>query len=141
MKAKLILIGCALLFVSNVADAQEANAPTSAQEQEAPTAKMTGEDMMGHKSGMMGGGMMGRGMMCGDKMSDGMMGSGMMGRGMCMRVMFALMDADGDGGLSLEEFQTAHAKIFKAVDANEDGKVTAAELRTFMSGGSPTSPQ
>jgi len=72
-------------------------------------------------------------------MSHGMRGRGMMGRGMCMRVMFALMDTDGDGTLSLEEFQTAHAKIFKAIDANKDGKVTLEEMQMFFHGGSPTS--
>jgi Ca2+-binding EF-hand superfamily protein len=72
-------------------------------------------------------------------MGRGMMGRGMMGHGMCMRVMFVLMDTDGDGTLSLEEFQTAHAKIFKAIDANKDGKVTLEEMQMFFHGGSPTS--
>jgi EF hand len=131
MKAQLILIASALLLISNFAGAQERTAPSAgAQEQEAPTAKMTGEDTMGH----MGGGMMGHGTMC-----HGMKGYGMMGHGMCKRIMFALMDTDGDGTLSVEEFQTAHAKIFKAIDANKDGKVTPEEMEMFMSGGSPTS--
>ena len=100
MKTKLILIACALLLVSHAAGAQEPEAPsTGAQEQEAPTAKMTGQDMMGHT----GGGMMGH----------GMRGRGMMGHGMSMRIIFVLMDTDGDGTLSLEEFQNAHAKIFR----------------------------
>jgi len=77
----------------------------------------------------------GRGMMG----QGGMMGRGMMGHGMCMRVMFVLMDTDGDGTLSLEEFQTAHAKIFKAIDADKDGKVTLQEMQMFFRGGSPTS--
>jgi hypothetical protein len=41
-------------------------------------------------------------------------------------------------GLSLEEFQTAHAKIFKAIDAKTDGKVTLEEMQMC---GSPTSDQ
>ena len=65
---------------------------------------------------MMGGeGMMGRGMMREGMMSEGMMGRGMMGPMMspfAMRIMFALMDADGDGTVSLQEFQTAHERIF-----------------------------
>src|SRR6266496_3748614 len=55
------------------------------------------------------GGMMGRGMM-GER---GMMGHGMMGRGMTMRMIFALIDADGDGTISLQEFQAAHERIFR----------------------------
>ena len=131
MKAQLILIASTLLLMSNFAGAQEQTAPSAgAQEQEAPTAKMTGEDTLGH----MGGGMMDHGTMC-----HGMMEHGMMGHGMCKRIMFALMDTDGDGTLSVEEFQTAHAKIFKAIDANNDGKVTPEEMEMFFRGGSPTS--
>ena len=133
MKAQLILIASALLLVSNIAGAQEApsagaqeqKAPSAgAQEQEAPSAKMKGEDMMGH-------------MGC-RTMGHGMMRRGMMPHGMPMRLMMILMDTDGNGALSLEEFQAAHAKIFKGIDADKDGKVTPTEMEIFFSGGSPT---
>ena len=40
---------------------------------------------------------------------------GMMGPA-AMRIIFALMDRDSDGTVSLEEFQAAHERIFKAMD-------------------------
>jgi hypothetical protein len=84
-------------------------------------------DMM--PGGMMGRGMMGRGMMGG---GGGMMG-GAMGPSMMFRMMFALMD-DGDGKISLQEFQAAHERIFKAMDGNKDGQVTQEEMQAFMHG-------
>ncbi|MGY3484175.1 Ca2+-binding EF-hand superfamily protein [Bradyrhizobium sp. USDA 4011] len=77
-----------------------------------------GAGMMGHE-GMMGGHMMGHGMMASPVM---------------MRMMFALMDADGDGTISLQEFQAAHERIFKAMDANKDGKLTLEEMQAFIHG-------
>jgi hypothetical protein len=162
MKAKLTLIASALLLMSNLAGAQEQNAPSAsaqeqkapsagAQEQAAPSAKMTGQEepsagaqhkepgeKMGEVMKNLGQGMMnlGQTMMVGQSM----MGQGHPG-GMMYRMMFVLMDTDGDGTLSLEEFQTAHAKIFKAIDTNKDGKVTLEEMQTFFHGGSPTSDQ
>jgi Ca2+-binding EF-hand superfamily protein len=44
------------------------------------------------------------------------------------------MDADGDGKLSLQEFQAAHERIFKAMDADKDGSVTLEEMEAFMRG-------
>ena len=38
------------------------------------------------------------------------------------------MDKDGDGAVSLKEFNVFHAERFKAMDSNSDGKVTGAEL-------------
>src|SRR6266700_7787822 len=72
-----------------------------------------------------GPGMMGEGGMLG----CGMMGRGMMGHGgmmvpVIMRIIFSLMDSDGDGTISLQEFQAAHERIFKAMDANKDGRLT-----------------
>jgi hypothetical protein len=63
-----------------------------------------------------------------------MMGSGMMGPGM-MRMMLIVMDTDGDGALSLEEVQTVHARMFAAMDGNDDGRVTPEEMEAFMHGG------
>jgi Ca2+-binding EF-hand superfamily protein len=57
-----------------------------------------------------------------------------MGSGMMMRMIFTLMDSDGDGTLSLEEFQAAHARIFKGMDADKDGRLTLEEMQTFMRG-------
>ena len=87
-------------------------------------------DQFRYHRGMMGGGMMGGGMM-----GHGMMGQGY-GRGspMAMRIIFSLMDANGDGKLSLEEFQAAHERIFKAMDADHDGTVTFEEMQAFIRG-------
>ena len=64
----------------------------------------------------------------------GMMGGGMMGHSVVMRIIFGLMDANGDGKLSLEEFQAAHERIFKAMDTDHDGTVTLEEMEAFMHG-------
>ena len=76
-----------------------------------------------------------RGMMGGAMMGHGMMGQGY-GRGspVAMRIIFSLMDANGDGKLSLEEFQAAHERIFKAMDADHDGTVTFEEMQAFIRG-------
>lgn len=91
-------------------------------------------------SGMMGPGMMRHGGMGGGMME--MMRRGMMGQrampGPVLRVIFALMDSDGDGTVSLQEFQAAHERIFKAMDANKDGVLTLEEMQAFI-GGEPRS--
>ena len=53
---------------------------------------------------------------------------------MMMRMLFAMMDSDGDGIVSLQEFQAAHERIFKAIDANKDGRLTLEEIQAFMQG-------
>jgi EF hand len=129
----------------SVAQAQAPAAPTLGSQQ-SPTGTQGGGSMMDPR--MMGGGMMGGGMMGGGMMGrEGMMGAGRMGKGqlggmapMMMRMMFSLMDADGDGKLSIQEFQAAHERIFKAMDANKDGFVTFEEMQNFVRGGTP-SPQ
>ena len=50
------------------------------------------------------------------------------------RMIFALMDRDGDGIVSLEEFQAAHASIFKAMDADKDGTVSMEEMQDVFHG-------
>jgi hypothetical protein len=104
------------------------------------------QDDNGHGGGRMmgswhhrdwGRGAMGRGMM--DR--GGMMGPGSMGRGMMMRMMFSLMDADGDGAVSLQEFQAAHERIFRGMDANKDGRLSLEEIQTFMQGARRSVPR
>ena len=66
---------------------------------------------------------------------SGMMGhGGMMGPPVMMRIIFSLMDSDGDGTISLQEFQAAHERIFKGMDANKDGRLTPEEMQAFMQG-------
>ena len=84
---------------------------------------MRGRGMMGH------GGTMGRGMG-----EEGTTGRGMMAPPVMMRIIFSLMDGDGDGTISLQEFQAAHERIFKGMDANKDGRLTPEEMQAFMQG-------
>ena len=54
-----------------------------------------------------------------------------------MRMIFSLMDSDGDGTIALQEFQAAHERIFKGMDSNKDGRVTQEEMQAFMRGTRP----
>ena len=103
--------------------AQDRMMPQPVQQQAQSQPQPTGQE---------GSGMMGQGGM----MSGGMMGRGMMGGGapVMLRMMFALIDTDSDGTISLQEFQAAHERIFKAMDTNKDGKLTLEEMQTFMHG-------
>ena len=102
-----------------------AQAPSTQLTPGGPMMQQQGQDdYHGH---LMGGGLMGRGMM-GQGYARCMMGP------MAMRIIFSLMDANGDGKLSLEEFQAAHERIFKAMDADHDGTVTLEEMQAFMRG-------
>ena len=82
------------------------------------------QQMQSHPMGQEDAGTMGQGGM----MGRGMMGGGAMGPPIMFRMMFALMDADSDGTISLQEFQAAHERIFKAMDSNKDGKLTLEEM-------------
>ncbi len=78
-----------------------------------------------------------------DMMPGGMMGCGatrptMMGGMMSvplsrhmMKLMFAIVDANGDGALSFEEVTAVHKRVFDIVDADRDNKVTLTEIQSF----------
>ena len=53
---------------------------------------------------------------------------------MRMQIVFAILDADGNGGVSLQEAQDFQARIFRAVDADDDGEVTMEEIGVFFHG-------
>jgi EF hand len=116
MRHSLILAALLLASVETTdVNAQEAPADTMGQGQ-----SHGGGSMMG--CGM--GGTMGHGM--------GMRRPGMMMPPGIMRMMMVMMDADGDGALSLEEVQSVHARMFKAMDADKNGKVTLEEIQQFF---------
>ena len=133
-KRVLVLTTSALILAYGAfnATAQDRMTPQPDQQytQHHPTGQ-AGAGTSGQQGGMMGPGtmgMMGRGMMGG-----GMMGSAM-GHSIMMRMIFSLMDSDGDGTISLQEFQAAHERIFKGMDSNKDGRLTQEEMQAFMHG-------
>ncbi|MBD1548783.1 EF-hand domain-containing protein [Roseibium aggregatum] len=67
---------------------------------------------------------MGPGMMGGRGWGYGGMGPGMMGP----RMMILMMDTNGDGKLSLDEFQAIQGRMFKYLDKNGDGQLTPDEI-------------
>ncbi|MGX4771103.1 EF-hand domain-containing protein [Bradyrhizobium guangdongense] len=70
-----------------------------------------------------------------------MPGTASIGRSPIMfRKVFALMDSDGHGPISFQEFQAAHDRIFKAMDANKDGQITEDEMQAFMRGTTRSGP-
>jgi hypothetical protein len=136
------ILACSAVTANAQQSGSRAVEQAEQQETQQQGADQDGCGMMGH-GGMMGRGMMGHG---------GMMGGGMMGRGMMgqegmmgpviMRIIFALMDSDGDGTVSLQEFQAAHERLFKAMDANKDGRLTLEEMQDyFMRGTRRSVPQ
>jgi hypothetical protein len=119
MQKHVLVLTTSAFFLAYSAIAATAQGPMTAQ----PAQQQNQGGPMGQ------GGMMGRGMM-----RDGMMGGGMIGPPVMMRIIFTLMDTDGDGTISLQEFQAAHERIFKAMDTNKDGHLTLEEMQAFMQG-------
>ncbi|WP_027519131.1 EF-hand domain-containing protein [Bradyrhizobium sp. WSM1417] len=105
--------------------------PAEAELPAGPSAERKSTMRGGYMMGMMGRGMNGQGMTGADGMVPAIM----------FRMIFALMDADGDGTISLPEFQVAHERIFKAMDSNKDGKLTLDEIQAFMRGTKNSAPQ
>ena len=124
-KHVLVLTISALVLAYGATAIAQGPMPRADQQQQQATPGQDGMGQDGMMCGMMGqGGMMGR----------GMMGGGAMGSTVMRRMVFALMDSDGDGTIELPEFQAAHERIFKAMDSNKDGKLTREEMQAFMQG-------
>ena len=122
------------------ASAQQSPGSPMMPAQQEPSTDQDGHGM--GEGGMMGCGMMGRGMMGQERMMRrGMMGHRGMMNPVMMRIIFSLMDSDGDGTLSLQEFQAAHERIFRAMDVNKDGHLTLEEMQAFMHGTRRSVPQ
>jgi hypothetical protein len=133
--AAFILTGAALSATAQQSSPMVNPTQEQMHQQDSDDESMTGQQgMMGH--GMMG--MMGqRGMHCGMGGPMGMMGH----HPLMMHIIFALMDSNADGTISLQEFQTAHEHIFKAMDTNKDGNLTFEEMQAFMQGAGRPTPQ
>jgi EF-hand domain pair len=117
-----------LAYGAIAASAQAPVAQAPGAQQNSNTQPIPGGSMMHEESNPDGGmmGMMGRGY--GRHSNHG--GHGMVG----MRIIFSLMDADGDGTVSLQEWQAAHERIFKAMDTDHDGTISFEEMQAFFQG-------
>lgn len=116
-------------------------AATRASAQSPPTQQPSHQQTEPGSAGMGQGGMMGRGMMRArmGPMMRRMRGGPMPGP--MMRMFFALIDTDNDGTISLQEWQVAQERIFKAMDTDKDGTVSPEEMRAFMTGQTGSAPQ
>ena len=131
----------AILACGAIAASAQAPGAQTPGTQQSPTTQPKAEDgdedgFFRYHRGMMGGGMMGHD----HGHHEWNRGRNIAGPIM-MRIIFSLMDADGDGKLTLQEFQAAHERIFKAMDTDHDGTVTLEEMQAFMRGTSKPAPQ
>ncbi|MER8695544.1 EF-hand domain-containing protein [Mesorhizobium opportunistum] len=61
-------------------------------------------------------------------------------RGAGMRLVFGLLDMDGDGSLSQNEVEGAVGRIFSNIDENGDGKIDLDEVQSFIHGSNMHGP-
>jgi Ca2+-binding EF-hand superfamily protein len=128
----LTLTASAVILASSMGLAQ-AQQPSGGQMMQRQGEGMMQQDQQDPQQGQ---GMMGQRGPRSEMMGSGT-GRGMMGHRGMMRIMFAVIDADGDGALSLAEVQEAHARIFNNVDADDNGRVTPEEIQAFFRGTPP----
>jgi hypothetical protein len=130
MRKQMLLLTttAAILICGAIAASAQAPGAQAPGTQQSPTTQPSPSG----PGGMVGPGMMG-GRMMGQGYRECYRGGGTVGPTM-MRIIFSLMDADGDGTISLQEFQAAHERIFKAMDADHDGTVTFEEMQAFFRG-------
>lgn len=151
MRTHVLVLTTSVLILAGAATSAIAQQGAGSPMMQRPSQELTqqqgsGQGSMAGQRGMMGPGMMGQGNMMG-MMGQREMGGGMpapMGltsRPFMMRIMFILMDTDGDGTVSLQEFQAVHERIFKAMDSNKDGRLTFEEVQSFMQGAGGSMPQ
>lgn len=151
MRTHVLVLTASAFILAGAATSAIAQQGASSPMMQRPSQEQTqqqgsGQENMAGQRGMMGPGMMRQGNMMGmmgqREMGGGMTAPmGMTSRPFMMRIMFILMDTDGDGTVSLQEFQAAHERIFKAMDSNRDGRLTFDEMQSFMHGSEGSMPQ
>lgn len=126
------IVLAALLAAGTAAAALAQETATDPHHPEAAATQTTPPTAAGEMA-QPGPGLTGGGMMAG-MMPPGMTEAMPMMRGHrpMMKIVFAITDADGDGGLSFEELSAIQKRVFDAVDADQSGTVTLEELQGFM---------